>query len=225
MVLTKAEAARAMYVDFEGNTDTSPTLLGVLYRRDGHGDDEVSTDVVEQWVVEPAFFGAVDDQPGSPTGASDLTELAVNIVRKAKRDSRRIVSWSMHDVQKFEQSLGARRRMPQALKHRHRNAIRTAETWAKAMGLADGFERNTQATYMRLVGYTVPDTAGAGTTGDSLREIRAMLETRENDWAQLTPNKRERFARVLEHNWHDLHGMRAVVMRAAGELDVREPKR
>ena len=50
--LSAAEALRALYIDFEGQKDQPPVLLGVL-RRGGKG----STPFVDQDVVDEAFAG------------------------------------------------------------------------------------------------------------------------------------------------------------------------
>ena len=75
--LTAAEAERALYIDFEGQTDKAPVLLGILGRR-GKGDEPS----VFQLVVDPEFEAAGPDLRG-------LRDAVDVLVLRAERRDRR----------------------------------------------------------------------------------------------------------------------------------------
>src|SRR5665811_717709 len=83
--LTEAEALRALYVDFEGEKDRPPVLLGV--HRRGRG----ARPYVQQDVVDEVFEGLVPRY-------LPLLDAVDNVVRRAEDGARRIVSWSEHDL-------------------------------------------------------------------------------------------------------------------------------
>ncbi len=86
-LLTPIEAKRAIYIDFEGNTDTKPTLLGILYTPDPDKHTPFPAHVLRQWILESAFNGSVDGSK-SPTGAVDLLPFALKLIDRAKREKR-----------------------------------------------------------------------------------------------------------------------------------------
>ena len=79
--LSAPEARRALYIDFEGEKDKPPVLLGVL-RRPGRGaEPSVHQDVVDR-----------DFEPAGPDAREFRDAVEVVIVR-AEHGDRRIVSW------------------------------------------------------------------------------------------------------------------------------------
>ena len=80
--LTEAEARRALYIDFEGQKDKPPVLLGV--HRHGRG----SRPFVHQVVMDQAFASLC----GS---VMSLREAVEKVVLRADHGDRRIVSWSV----------------------------------------------------------------------------------------------------------------------------------
>ncbi len=219
-LLTPNEAQRAIYIDFEGNTDTKPTLLGILYKPEADKHAEFPVDVVEQWVLEPAFYGSVDGS-GAPTGSVELLRRALELIAFAKKQKRRIVSWSQHDFTLIMDALVTRPRAQRTFKALYRDAKRTGEAWSKSWPSDERPEVQALTHYLKRVGYEVPAQFGPGLTGESLRVIRKSLETHQHNWQRLTRLQRERFHAVLMHNRHDLLGMRAVVEHATTDLQRR----
>ena len=85
--LSEAEARRALYIDFEGEKDKPPVLLGVLRHR-GRGAEPY----VLQVVVDADF------EPAGPS-ARAFREAVEIVVLRAEHGDRRIVSWSQHDLE------------------------------------------------------------------------------------------------------------------------------
>jgi hypothetical protein len=83
--LSAAEARRALYIDFEGQKDEPPVLLGV--HRHGRG----SRPFAHQVVMDQAFASLAEP-------VMSLREAVEKVVLRADHGDRRIVSWSEHDL-------------------------------------------------------------------------------------------------------------------------------
>jgi len=76
-ILTPAEAQRALYVDFEGNKDRDPTLLGAL----------VDVQGPEFWIVEEAFAVRTSTEPGPSRRRSPSSRWSWSNERSVRTDS------------------------------------------------------------------------------------------------------------------------------------------
>ena len=117
--LSSDEALHALYIDFEGEKDEPPVLLGVL-RHAGRG----STPFVHQDVVDEAFAGLA----GSVMSLHDAVEKAV---RRAERADRRIVSWSEHDLKVVRTLAAEDPALVVRFEGRYANARAVAEFWTR----------------------------------------------------------------------------------------------
>jgi hypothetical protein len=193
--LTPLEARTAFYLDFEGGKDASPVLMGYLRKR------------TQQYVVEPAFR---DLGPAY----LELRQAVATVVTRAEKQQRRIVSWSEHDLE-IVRSLTKEPALIARFESRYANGRALAARWAAR---APGIEKPVSGDlerYLELVGYEVPETAGPGQVGATVRSLHQRLAAgRAPTDAQL-----ERWAHLLEHNRHDCEGMRVVCIRAATELE------
>jgi hypothetical protein len=207
--LSAVEAARALYIDFEGVTARPPVLLGVL-RRPGRGSEPA----VRQMVVDAVF------EPLGPAGR-ELRAAVEDVVRRAEAHDRRIVSWSEHDLDVVRRLRDDDPALVDRFEARYANARAVAKGWASRLYPAARPARGALAGYLGLVGYTVPAAAGPGHVGSTIRAIRPTLDAGRAP----TPRQRERWARLLEHNRHDCAGMRAVCIRATRELEADDAAR
>ena len=193
--MTPPEARTAFYVDFEGGKDGPPVLIGVLRKH------------TQQYVVEPAFRDLGPDY-------RELREAVATVLTRAEKQNRRLVSWSEHDLE-IVRSLTKEPELIRRFEARYANGRSLAARWATR---APGIEKPASGDlehYLALVGYEVPQAAGPGQVGATVRSLRQRLDAgRQPTEAQL-----ERWDLLLEHNRHDCEGMRAVCVRAATELE------
>jgi hypothetical protein len=203
--LTEAEALRALYVDFEGEKDRPPVLLGV--HRRGRG----ARPFVQQDVLDEGFAGLA----GSCLSLHDAVE---KVVRRAEHGDRRIVAWTEHELRVVRTLHAEDPALVARFEARFVNARAVAERWRNKLHGGDKPERGRLVDYLALVGYPVPEEAGGGDVGETIRAIRGRLERGLSP----TPTQRERWDRLLEHNRHDCVGMRRVCISAARELDDDE---
>ncbi len=201
--LTEVEARRALYIDFEGQKDRPPVLLGVLRRR-GKGR-------------EPSVFQVVVDPLFAPAGPDErpLAEAIDVVVRRAERGDRRIVAWSEHELALVRDLPGIDPDLVARFERRYVNALAVAKRWTGRLHPDTRPPDGRLADYLAFIGYEVPDDARPGHVGEAIRALRPTLERGRPP----TERQRERWAHLLEHNRHDCAGMREVCLRASRELD------
>jgi hypothetical protein len=201
--LTAEQVQRALFIDYEGNVDAPPTLLG--WMADGHP---------EAGIVEPLFATCSDRYRARGVGVHDHRILVQNLIERAEHEDRLIVSWSEHDWRVMSEAL------PEGdwrdrLGHRYRNAIPTANAWHRHT-YGGSPKAATLAHYFDCLGYHVPERFGTGVVGDHLRMIRAQLQ-QGREYAAFTPKARANWVAVVKHNRHDLLGMAWVLQAATAQ--------
>ena len=204
-LLSAVEARRALYIDFEGEKDKLPVLLGVL-RRPGRGAEPY----VHQDVVDREF------EPAGPD-ARELRDAVEVVVMRVERGDRRIVSWSEHDLEVVRRLRDEDPELVARFERRYVNALALARRWAYKLHPEDKPADGKLSGYLALIDYEVPTGGAPGRVGLTIRALRPTLR----GGRPLTPRQRRRWAELLEHNRHDCAGMRAVCLRAARELSVR----
>ncbi len=200
--LSALEAGRALYIDFEGEKDKPPVLLGVLRRRGRAAEPSVHQDIVDR-----------EFEAAGPN-ARELRHAVEVVVMRGERGDRRIVSWSEHDLEVVR---GLRDDVPELVarfERRYVNALGLARRWANVLHPADKPAEGNLAGYLALIDYEVPPGAGPGRVGKTIRALRPTLRGGRS----LTPRQRRRWAELLEHNRHDCAGMREICLRASREL-------
>jgi hypothetical protein len=201
--LSTAEALRALYIDFEGEKDKTPVVLGV-HRRGRGARPFVHVDVVD------ATFSSLAASTGS------LHDAVANVVQRAEHGDRRIVSWSEHDLNVVRAIRDEDPDLVARFEARYANARLIARRWRNKCHSGDNPESGRLVDYLALIGYPVPDEAVAGQVGETIRILRGRLE----QGLPLTANQRARWDRLIEHNRHDCAGMRRVCLLATQELEV-----
>jgi hypothetical protein len=200
------EAGQALYIDFEGETDKAPVLLGCA-RRPGRGPNK--------WVWQ-----AVTDPLFEPLARADGIELLPlpdaieRILQRAEARNCRLVAWSRHELDIVEEHC------PEKLERfavRYVNARAVAVRWRNKCHAGRKPETNTLADYLALIGYEVPGTAGPGHVGETIKRVRKSL-LKGQGVAGLTADQLHRWRDLLEHNLHDCAGMREVCLQASREV-------
>jgi hypothetical protein len=180
-LLSAAEAKRAIYIDFEGNEEHHPTLLGVL-----SGDDDDDTANLEQVIVEELFWPCAGKKGARECVRGQLDATVTRIVTRANNEDRRIVSWSTHDLRVIATALPSSPALD-GLKDAHRNGIPTAQKWIELRETAPKTGDNCLPFYLQRVRYRVPDKYGAGKVGRSLTYLREHLSDPRSSYGTLSP--------------------------------------
>jgi hypothetical protein len=229
-VLTPAQAANAIYIDFEGRQDQRPGLLGVLYAEGKHSPDQrriiLRHDIVGRDLC--ALEGAIGlTWPGLvyryDTSATTVGRSIVNLVRRAKAQDRLIVAWSRHDLDVALKHGNIGGWATDELIDRYRDGKKTARQWLAALRPDVTFPRDAfggthkLARYLELTDFFVPPEYGPGLVADNLKRVSAGVANR-GAYEHMTPGQQRAWRDVLWHNLYDCFGLRHVVRLAAKEL-------
>jgi hypothetical protein len=208
--ITPDEARRALYIDFEGRKGAPPVLLGCTRRSRLR-----TSDSVWQAVTEPRLtpFAVADHIESLALG-----EAVERILVRAEKRDRLIVAWSEHELDVV------REYCPELLERfeaRFRNARDLAERWRNKCH--DGVKppSGALADYLSLTGYEVPEHAGPGRVGDTIRILLDALG-RGRRVSDITDKQLRRWDDLRDHNRHDCAGMRSVTILAAEEIDAKD---
>lgn len=201
--LSGTEASRALYIDFEGEKDKPPVLLGILRRR-GMGPEPN----VHQLVVDADF---------ETLGLEGVAfkRAVERVVVRAERRGRRIVSWTEYDLEVVRRLRDEDPDLVARFEARYANAKRVAERWMNKLHRDDRPADGKLAGYLAAIAYEVPHGGRAGQVADTVKALRPTLQAGR----PLTGRQRERWDELLEHNQHDCAGMKAICLRATREQE------
>ena len=206
--VTPATIRHALCIDFEGQTDKPPVLLGSA-RRNGTGGYLP----VWQCITDPTF------EPLAARGDMEVLDLhaaVLRILQRAEKNDRQIVAWSNHEldiVRAYCPDLIER------FESRYVNARTFAEYWRNKCHAGDRPDVATLANYLQLIGHEVPVEYGPGKVGETIRRIRKSLE-KGDGVAGVNADQLRRWEALRQHNRHDCIGMRKVCLRAADEIEA-----
>ena len=195
--LTTTEVGRAIYLDYEGNTGMAPVLLG--WRFDG---------VNSQSIVDPTFSTCAGRYKAKAVDERDHQQLVRDLIDRARREDRRIVSWSRHDLNQMLAVLDPEEAT--TLHSVYRNALDTARPWHRKTRGTVSPDGARLSYFSELLGFPVPDRFGLGIVGDGLRLIRSQIE-QQREYAQLSPKARGAWVAIVRHNRLDLEAMEHVL--------------
>jgi len=194
--LLAEEVERAIYIDYEGNMDRPPTLLG--WYVDG---------IYKASIVEPLFATCANRYRTKDIAATEHVRLALKLLELAEEEKRLIVSWSEHDYLQMCKVLDP---IDEArLKLVYRNAIKTAKPWYRNK-FGSLTEKAKLQFFEDLLGFYVPERFGLGLVGESLRLIREQLE-QGRTYSDITKGAKSGWISVVRHNKFDLQGMAFVL--------------
>jgi hypothetical protein len=195
--LSAQDVERAIYIDYEGNVDQLPTLLG--WRVDGvnHGA-----------ILDPEFATCSDRFRVKCVFLEDHKELVRRLILQAESEDRRLVSWSGHDWRHMMAALSTPDWQTR-LCVVYRNAIKTARPWHRKTYGHTPPEASLHH-FLTCIGTPQPARYGQAIVGAALRLIRGQLQ-QGREYAQLTPKARASWVNVVKHNRLDLEGMQFVL--------------
>ena len=212
--LTVAEAASAVFIDFEGTKTDAPSVLGAYFAKSG---------TFRQYVIDPELHSAVAHKSprimwpvtcASPAGA--LGELR----RDIELGDFRVFSWSRHEQKEIERLLAEDPESAAFWVSRVEDAIPHAKAWKRrvhpdfVLPKKRGRGRHTLENYEGLVGFERHKIHGWGKTGKRIRAVRSALAKRGST-DKFTKTQKAFWTNLLIHNENDCRGMATVVAAAA----------
>lgn len=199
--LSAADALRALYIDFEGNKDQPPVLLGV--HRVGRGQHPH----VQQDVTDPVFEGLVPRY-------LPLLDAVRNVVMRAENKQRLIVAWTEHELKVVRRECADDQALVAAFEARYVNAYSVAKRWRNRVHGGDKPDGGTLYAWLALIDWPVSEEAEAGHVGTTLTSMRTTLEAGR----ELAPSQLAAWDRLVAHNHLDCVGLRRLCLAASAEL-------
>lgn len=196
--MSALEAERAIYLDFEGFEDQTPSLLGILIG-----------DWLEQDVFDPSLKLAAD---AKHLRLTTLDEAVDRILSMSLEQDRLIVGYSQHEkdvIRTFAQ---------RELNGRYRDARMIAKRWKTICHREKPIAGFGLKDFLALINYPRGGHLGEKKSTSRLKAVADML-SRKGNYAALTPVVKGKWTKLLEHNEVDCRGMRALVLLATSELD------
>lgn len=206
--LTRKEARRAIYIDFEGGEDKPPSLVGVL--------------------IENEYRAIILNSAFRPLARSkklafrSLKEFVADTLSLAVTEDRVIAAWTEHEWKKMSEfdngTLGQiyrnanllvmeyfksnRSKTIEKLKQQIKKAIesRKRDKYKKNVGLKD-------LLTVDYVGYAYPPNLKSFSPGTAISRMDGQLAKKEGDYSNVAPGAKRAFTNLIRYNEHDCMGM------------------
>ena len=204
--LTQQEAQQAIVIDFEGNMDRAPSLLGWRIGATNH-----------QVLLEKALAPVV------PPDSIEVLELDDALRRiKAAAGGNHVLGYSEHDLSVIR-TYSSETELIAWFEDRYLNAKSLIDRWINRRAHAGEIQRPDDLTLqssMSLIGITYAVAAGPDTVGTTLRRLRDFA-SKGRTHTDLPPGIRRRWHRLLSHNATDLRATQALVLESVGGNEQR----
>ena len=205
--ITKSQAERSLYVDFESNSGKSPSVMGVLYKNnDGH-------DVFTQYILEPELTGA--SNLGKYCRVSSLYSALEEVRRIVLNESRFLIAWSKNEIKVIRKYCAEI--LEDSFEAKYLNAIPVAKSWhtekypEQEVPGTPGRGRHTLEYYLKKIGYNVPKGCGHGSASKPIAVMRKRLKKENGRMEKIDKDVKDAWQNMLIHNEHDCKGMREVM--------------
>jgi hypothetical protein len=211
--LSSREAREAVYVDFEGNADEPPFLLGIL-----RAQGQLTT--FEQVVVSDKQKWSLPGLDRKPLLIERLEKSIVKLLAMARAERRLIAAWSTHELDVIRTWCVLQPDDAEFLAAAYRNCIPVARSWKArcypdlVFGRDTFGGRNRLYRYLDLIRYEIPSHLGREQTGQRLSHVTSQLERRGLRFDDLTPVAKRKWRLLLDHNRHDCYGLKALMEQA-----------
>jgi len=194
--LSGSQAARAIYIDFEGFKDKSPSLVGILV--DGN---------LRQVVLEPRLFSAA---VAKNCETSSIEAVARELRARCHAEERVLIGFSKHELSVFKQHAG------ENFDDVYRNALKIASRWWNVCHQGKVRPRTLKA-YLKAIGEEMPAYLGVGKATSRLKSVIGSVG-RRGAYKAVPKGIKTKWRDLLDYNKLDLWGTQSLVTLAVSEL-------
>tara|TARA_Y100001970_G_C14106295_1_gene788311 strand:+ start:343 stop:1053 length:711 start_codon:yes stop_codon:yes gene_type:complete len=221
--ITKKEIENAVFIDFEGsgknpkeeydfNNPDVRKFVGVLWM--------TNRLKLRQFILDPSLNLCAKSFNAVKSGLCDEHKMMWFATRKKSEEKvvelllklkGPIISWSEHDWNVMEMMMDDDRFSDDDrsnIKNRWRNALKTVRPWNTVM-LQKKYKDHKLQNYLEEIGYTT-DSEKEGMSGKMKYLAKVSKKKRNPD--ELTLDQLDMWRHIYEHNFHDLEGMRQVLL-------------
>ena len=216
------EAARGIYIDFEGGGAVRTAFLGVLWV----DDDEKR--VFRQDIFDEALWPVVAKRnlPNSEHWQpADLTETLEGLRELAEGENRMVFAYSEYERNRIEEHLPEGELYDWWMNGENLvNARPIAKRWKTLNRPSIRFppregqtsEWHSLANYLALIEYEVPTEYGPGVVAAAIDQTRTELIATDGA-APLSEEAGFGWQQAVMHNFHDCNGMRQLMIKCGTE--------
>jgi hypothetical protein len=193
--LTPSEADRAIYIDFEGFTDRSPDLVGILC------EENFKQVVLKRLLVSTSSSGSTSFQP--------IQSILRELKSRAESENRKIIAFSEHEADV------ARRFANVDLLPMYKNARIIARRLSSVLSEHRYTNCRTLTDFLDLVNFQYPQHIGQGLATTRLRIVQESIRHygAYERWPEAV--KRE-WRYLLEYNRLDCEGLKYLMQQTVG---------
>ena len=195
--LSRRDAARALYIDFEGFKDCTPALLGVL-----------SDECLEQVVLDGQLASAAR---ASRLRVSSLQAEIERLILRCRREDRVLVGFTTHEV------TVCRRFAELDIGPVYRDAHKIARRWVNSRHRGEYTGDRSLHSFLSFIGMRPPRYLGRQQSTNRLRYVLEKL-SKHGSYAGLTRTAKGKWTKFLRHNEHDCRGTYALISRITEEV-------
>jgi hypothetical protein len=202
-LISMNDANKAIYIDFEGFVDKSPSLLGIL-----------KEDNFEQVVFDINLISAAE---AKSLRYAELDEEIERIIKCAKKEHRYIVAYSQHELRVIKTYTSF------DITEQYRDARMIAKRWKnKCLTLTQEQKSSlkTLKDYLAFIHYERGAFLGENQSTSRLKSVIDM-SIKRGEYSNLTAVAKGKWTKLLKHNEIDCKGMKALVLKAAKEIEER----
>ena len=212
--ISPEEAARGIYIDFEGTAIDPPSFLGITWVSGGGNQRFI------QIVLEKTLWPADEAKSPRVGGNCFIGEWRdLTVLRKlSEEQGRKIFAWSTHEATSLEEHVSGTD--GKWFGENVINAIPIGKAWKRKHHPESVFQKdpknpwlgkNNLSKYLKLIDYHVPKAFGPGNAAQQSKYVKKMLEKKLGDYSKLTPVAKAKWTKVLKHNWYDCDGLRMLM--------------
>jgi hypothetical protein len=207
------ESDLSIFIDFEGNKDQFPILLGVLI-------NQLSVHTFQQYILDKTFYSLAPSTK-HPQLVNSTLDAVLHQISNDFSKSVPIYSWSTHEQQVINKYLDGNHHSA-AWVNRVTDAKISAKKWARVIHPDHSFikkewrGKHTLDQYLNLIDYKVPTIHGPGLTGPRISKIRKVLDSGRlpEDFPR---SIKTYWTNLLAHNKHDCYGLMALMAHVNSE--------
>ena len=203
--ISREEAQRAIYLDFEGNKDQPPSFAGTVI--DGTYRATFLEEIFKPAATSKKLF------------LQDLSGFAEKILRCAQNENRAVVAWSKYELGFMIEPTpeieplyrDANKLVLKFFKDQRRRTVKKLNNQIKE-AKAEGLWRNNKVGLKDLlqldyVDYKYPKHLKSFSPGAALSKLRDQLIKKGGVYNKITPSAKRAFSNLITYNEHDCHGM------------------
>ncbi len=192
--LTSTEAERAIYIDFEGFTERSPDLLGILC------EENFKQVVLQRLLASTSSSGSTSFQP--------IQSILRELKRRAESENRKIIAFSEHEADV------ARRFAQVDLLPVYKNARIIAKEWSRSRLGINTSSLRTLKDFLALIDFEYPPHIGVGQATNRLSVVQESIK-QYGSYDRCPESVKRAWRNLLEYNRLDCVGMKLLVQTAA----------